>query len=82
MTDKIKKFLSKLPSKDLERIRNLSSKIVANDLAGVDVVKLKGSDNVYRAKKGKLRIIYSVDSQGKVAFLSISRRDDKTYKDY
>lgn len=55
---------------------------MANNLAGIDVVKLKGSDNVYRAKKGKLRIIYSVDDQGKITFLNIGRRNDKTYKDY
>jgi len=63
-------------------VRDLSARVLASDLGGLNVVQLKGTANTFRARKGKFRVIYSVDKDGQVEILSVTRRDEKTYKDF
>lgn len=80
MTDKIKKFLKKLSQKELKLLEEIILQIENNDTAGLDVKKLKGSKNIFRARKGYIRIIYSKSSKTRI--LQVSRRNEKTYSDY
>jgi mRNA-degrading endonuclease RelE of RelBE toxin-antitoxin system len=80
MTDKIKKFLKKLSQKELKLLEEIILQIENNDTAGLDVKKLKGSKNIFRARKGDIRIIYSKSSKTRI--LQVSRRNEKTYSDY
>ena len=57
---------------DLERIRH-------NDLAGFDIKKLKGYDNYFRIRKGRVRIIFSLDINGLPVIKEIEYRNDNTY---
>ena len=74
--------MAKLPAKDLALVGDLLARIMANDLQGLNITKLKGSNEVYRARKGNYRIIYSLDKAGNLKILSIARRNESTYKDF
>lgn len=80
MTDKIKKFLKKLSQKELKLLEEIILQIENNDTAGLDVKKLKGSKNIFRARKSDISIIYSKSSKTRI--LQVSRRNEKTYSDY
>ena len=80
MTDKIKKFLKKLSRKDLDRVEEIILRISKGQDKGLNVLQLKGTSNIYRVRKGKIRIIYSLDADRKIRVLDITRRSEKTYK--
>jgi mRNA-degrading endonuclease RelE of RelBE toxin-antitoxin system len=52
------KFLNRLPKDLRERLFLVISKIVAADLKGLDIKQLQGSENIFRCRVGKLRIIF------------------------
>jgi mRNA-degrading endonuclease RelE of RelBE toxin-antitoxin system len=81
MTDKIAKFLQKLPPKDLKIIKEVILLLSNNQIDNLNVKKLKGSTNIYRARKGNIRIIFSKEKDV-VKILQISKRDDQTYSKY
>ena len=78
--DRIDKFLKKLSAEQRMRIEKLVGQIIKNELRRLDVKKLRGSQNLYRVKKGNIRIIFKkVSGQGAV-IISIERRKENTYK--
>jgi mRNA interferase RelE/StbE len=81
MTDKISKLLSKLSKKDLNRIVDTIEKIAKLELEGLDVKSLKGQTGIFRVRIGSFRIVFNIDHNKKPNILSISRRNEKTYKD-
>lgn len=81
MTDKISKLLSKLSKKDLNRIVGTVEKIAKLELEGLDVKSLKGQTGIFRVRIGSFRIIFNIDHNKNSNILSISRRNEKTYKD-
>ena len=81
MTDKIAKFLQKLPPKDLKIIKEVILLLSKSQIDNLNVKKLKGSTNIYRARKGNIRIIFSKEKDV-VKILQISKRDDQTYSKY
>jgi mRNA interferase RelE/StbE len=81
MTDKVSKLLSKLSKKDLHRIVKTIENIANLELEGLDVKALKGQTGIYRVRVGSFRIIFNIDHNKKPNILSISRRNEKTYKD-
>ena len=81
MSDKITKFLRKLSGREGRRVLEVRNKILANNLAGLDVKKLACWDFYYRVRVGRVRIIFeSVD--GKNEIIHITWRDDQTYRDF
>ena len=81
MTDKVTKLLSKLSQRDLKRIVDTVEKISKLDLEGLDVKTLKGQTSIFRVRVGSFRIIFAINQLKKTEILSISRRNEKTYKD-
>ena len=81
MTDKVTKLLSKLSRRDLKRIVDAVEKISKLDLEGLDVKTLKGQTGIFRVRVGSFRIIFVINQLKKPEILSISRRNEKTYKD-
>lgn len=76
--DKIDKFLNKLPA-DIRLSIFYTLKLLKNgNLKDLDVKKLKGRKDVYRIRKGKIRLIYRI-FEGEVYVLAIERRSDNTY---
>lgn len=81
MADKIKKALAKLSAKERAALEPILTAIMANQLQSLDVKQLKGNSSIYRVRKGTLRIIFSSENN-QIKVLAISRRSEKTYKDY
>lgn len=80
MVDKLVKFLRKQNPRVARSVLALIEKIMAGDLAECDIKQLKGKANLYRLRKGNIRIIFEKkDNQFKVK--KITYRDDQTYQD-
>lgn len=77
--DKIQKALNKLTSREKNAVKLILEKIQNLDFSGLNVKKLKGRDNIFRVRKGSLRIIYRLDKK-KIFILAIERRSENTYK--
>jgi mRNA-degrading endonuclease RelE of RelBE toxin-antitoxin system len=75
----IEKFLSRLEKARRDRIAPVISRIEKWDLSGLDVKKLKGFNDAYRVRVGKVRLIFSRNVSSGVTWHSISNRDDTTY---
>ena len=78
--DKISKFIKKIDPKDAEKIADILEKLILNDLKSLDIKKLKGSQNLFRIRFGKYRVIYTKDDE--IRILEISQRKEDTYKNY
>lgn len=78
MVDKITKALNKFTKKEKEVVKILLLKINERNIAGLDLKKLKGRSDIFRVRKGKIRIIYRIDGQ-QIYLLAIERRKENTY---
>ncbi|OGI69701.1 hypothetical protein A3A09_03130 [Candidatus Nomurabacteria bacterium RIFCSPLOWO2_01_FULL_42_20] len=74
----LKKLLSKFDNEEREVIEFLLVKIAALDWRGLDVKKLKGRQDTFRIRKGKIRIIFSKIAKD-INIMAIERRSDTTY---
>jgi mRNA-degrading endonuclease RelE of RelBE toxin-antitoxin system len=80
MTDSITKLLSKLSKKDLQRIQKTIAQITALQLDGLDIKTLKGQSDIFRARVGNYRIIFSIEQNKTTRIISVGRRSEDTYK--
>lgn len=78
--DKIQKALGKLFPKEREKVKQILRQIESGKTTGLDVKKLKGRDDIFRVRKGDIRIIYRTETSGKIFILAIERRRENTYK--
>jgi len=81
MPGQIEKFLNKLSPKERGIVKDLLVAVLANEVDHLDVKKLRDRDDIYRVRKGRMRIIYRL-FEGKVIILLIERRSDNTYRDF
>ena len=77
--DKVSKALKKFSKKEKQVIGLILKNIKSSKLAGFDIKKLKNKDNIFRIRKGKIRIIYLIYNDGEYKILAIERRNDNTY---
>ncbi len=77
----LKKLLSKFSQEERGVLLPLVEKVLSGNWQSLDIKKLKGFSDVYRVRRGKLRIVYQLHSK-KVLILTIERRSDKTYKNF
>lgn len=77
--DKIKKALLKLTPKERGQVKLILNKLKQGDYQILDTKKLKGREDIYRVRKGSLRIIYRVKNKN-IFILTIERRSSKTYR--
>ncbi len=77
--DKISKALKKFSPKEREKIKEILLKLKNNSLNRFDIKKLKGSDDIFRIRKGDIRIIYKIDKNDNLFILAVERRSDNTY---
>jgi mRNA-degrading endonuclease RelE of RelBE toxin-antitoxin system len=80
MVDKIEKALKKLKKKEKEAIKSILTKVQKEKIRDLDIKKLKGRDDIFRVRKGKIRVVFRKNSEN-ISILSIERRSDKTYRD-
>lgn len=76
--DKIDKFLNKLLINKRKEIQRIVKKITEKDFTDLDIKKLKGLDNMFRVRKGDVRIIFLVENDY-VEIIDLQNRNDKTY---
>jgi mRNA-degrading endonuclease RelE of RelBE toxin-antitoxin system len=76
--DKIQKVLDKLAGEERSKIKVVLEKINSGIFAGLDLKKLKGRQDVYRVRIGRIRIIYR-QAGDKIFVLAVERRNDNTY---
>ncbi len=77
--DQAHKFLKKLDAKRRASLEHILQRLHAKDFFGLDIKKLKGVSNIFRARKGNMRIIYTIGKNDSIQVLSIEFRSDKTY---
>lgn len=75
----LEKELAKLTAKERKNVRAILEKLDRGDFHGLNIKKLKGREDVFRVRKGNVRIIYRVSGKGKY-ILAIERRSEKTYR--
>lgn len=79
--DKNQKFVKKLSGSEQEKIILAIEKILAGQTDNIDVKKLVGHQDLFRARIGSVRIIF-VSNRHENTILEISRRSDTTYSTY
>ncbi len=79
--DKIGKFIVRLSPKEQAWVKQALTDIIADNLSGYDLKKMKGHSNLYRVRIGQIRIVF-VDGKTEQRILLIDRRNDNTYKDF
>ncbi len=75
----LKKLLSKFDKAERRVIETLIEKIISLNWRDLDIKKLKGYQDIFRVRHGKIRIIFSKDGR-KIFIFSIDRRRESTYK--
>ncbi|OGE73600.1 MAG: hypothetical protein A3I07_01055 [Candidatus Doudnabacteria bacterium RIFCSPLOWO2_02_FULL_42_9] len=79
--DKIQKALNRLSEKEKRIVKDILDRLQTDDVIGLDLQKLKGNKDIFRVRKGDLRIIYRKVKR-QIFILAIERRSEKTYRDY
>lgn len=77
--DRIKKALNKLNPKEKQRFKEILLQIKIGDLQGLDLKRLKSRSNIFRVRKGDMRIIFH-KTDDFIKILSLKRRTSKTYR--
>jgi len=76
--DKIKKALSRFNSKEKQRLKEILLQIDKGDFKNLDFKKLKGRNDIFRVRKGDMRIVFR--KKDSIKILSVERRGSKTYR--
>lgn len=76
--NKLQKFLSKLNPREKSAAEDLIARVISQNFFGLNVKKLKGENNLFRVRKGDIRIIYFHNDKT-VSILEMERRNDNTY---
>lgn len=76
----LNKKLRKFSVKERAEIEHLIEKILGRQFTGLDCKKLKGLKNIFRLRKGRVRIIFELKSGTEPTILTIERRREDTYK--
>lgn len=76
--DKINKALKKIKDDEQNKLKQILEKIEKGDLKNLEIKKLKGKDNIFRARKGKFRVIYKKEGK-EIYVLAVERKNDNTY---
>ncbi|MCL4358146.1 hypothetical protein M1512_04635 [Patescibacteria group bacterium] len=79
MADKIKKLLAKLSPKERELVKLLILRIKLDDTQGLDIKQLRGHPDLFRVRKGRIRVLYR-KTKTNFVIVRIDRRNEKTYK--
>lgn len=78
--DELDKALRKLSAGDRKRTKSILLQLKSGDFRRLDIKKLKGRRDIYRARSGDLRVIYRLGENKTIFVLTIERRSKTTYK--
>ena len=79
--DKISKALKQLTDKKCKAVKYVLSKLNQGETKEFDVKKLKSRNDIFRIRKGDIRIIYKVYKE-QIYILAIERKNENTYKNF
>jgi len=74
----LKKLLSRLSQKDRKVLELLIDRITSLNWRDLNIKKLKGYQDIFRLRKGKIRIIF-VKIDRDIRIINIERRKENTY---
>ncbi len=77
--DKISKALQKLSTEEKGKIKSVLVAIRSGQTSGLDIKKLKNRPDIFRVRKGEIRILYRKLGKGEIYILAIERRNENTY---
>ncbi|MBU1045982.1 hypothetical protein KJ616_02570 [Patescibacteria group bacterium] len=77
--DKIEKVLNKLSTKERKSIKQILLQIDEGNFQKLDLKKLKTRDDIFRVRKGNIRIIFH-KKDNSIKILSIEHRTTTTYR--
>jgi len=80
--DNINKLLQKLSGKERKRIKETLEQLKNKNFKGLQTKKLKGHNDVFRVRKGDIRVIYRVSETGEIFILAVERRSEKTFRNF
>lgn len=80
--DKIEKALKKLTEKERQIVKEILTRLIDNNIIGINLEKMKGEKDIFRIRKSRIRIIYRVNINNQIFILKIDRRNEKTYKKF
>jgi len=75
---KINKASNKLSSKERSKLKEILLQINKGDFHGLDLKKLKARKDVFRVRKGSIRIIFRKTDET-IKILTVEHRGSKTY---
>ena len=78
--DKIGKALARLTQKEKKWIKEILKQLEKGDTRNLDIKKFKGRDDIFRVRKGDIRLMYRKDHVGAILLLTIDRRNESTYR--
>lgn len=55
------KFLKKLDPKERERLLAIIDQLASNNFEGLDLSKMQGYSNMFRVRKGRIRIVFRME---------------------
>ena len=79
--NKVDKFLAKLDTKTRAVVKRAVSVVKFGNVWRLDVRKIKGTENCFRVRVGRVRIIFMQTMEGNT-ILDVSFRDDNTYSKF
>ena len=79
--DKLSRALGRLSTKERKQVKGILLQLTIKNFLGLNIKKLKGRNDIYRVRKGDLRIIYRIVKE-RIFILTIERRSGKTYRRY
>ena len=78
----LQKAVARLTTKDKKLVTETIEKITKRSFVGLDIEKLKGTDNTFRVRKGNFRIVYYLKDSNEPMIISIERRSEDTYRKF
>jgi mRNA-degrading endonuclease RelE of RelBE toxin-antitoxin system len=75
----IEKALRKFSPEERSRVEEAIKLLMSGKIVGLDIKKLKGREDIFRIRKGDIRVIYRLTEGGRITILHVGRRNDKTY---
>ncbi|KKS01558.1 MAG: hypothetical protein UU54_C0003G0032 [Candidatus Yanofskybacteria bacterium GW2011_GWA2_41_22] len=77
--NKLEKAVNKFTKKEKEWLKEIIQALQSGCFDNLNLKKLKGGMDIFRVRKGKIRIIYQIRN-GRIFILKIERRKEDTYK--
>ncbi|MBU6142298.1 hypothetical protein KGO95_04305 [Patescibacteria group bacterium] len=80
--DRIEKALSRLSVFERKKIKQILSQLHSGSITHLDIKKLKGRSDIFRVRKGDMRIIYRMSRGGGIFVLAVEKRSENTYRNF